>query len=403
MTSAIALIVGFALFGSVTYLPLFLQIVQGASPTLSGLEMLPMMGGMLVTSIVSGQLISRSGKYKMFPIAGTAVMAAGLFLLSRMSASTSLVIALLIMLVLGLGLGMVMQVLVIAVQNAVEYRDLGVATSGATLFRLVGGSLGTAVMGAIFAARLEANLARLVPAGAGAPASTQLDPRVLQRMPAALRLAYAQSFTNALSTVFLVATVVGVVGFVLTLLLPERPLRQSVAAATQEDVGGDVGQTFVMPQDDESLPHLARGLRILADRDLQRAHLAQIVQRAGLDLTPAAAFLLIGVERDPRTSPDAFAGRYNLERLRAGFADLRLRGLIAQSTPADGGTAEFRLTNTGCEVLDRLVEARRAHLEELCADWSPRERAEFTNALKRLAADLVPAPTPRAAAGGVSV
>src|SRR5690606_21568003 len=152
------LIVGFALFGSVTYIPLFLQIVNGASPTGSGLQMLPMMGGMLLTSITSGQLVSRWGRYRIFPIAATAVLAFGLYLLSRMNADTTVVEASLYMLVLGCGLGLVMQVLIIAVQNAVDYPDLGVATSGATLFRLIGGSLGTAVFGAIFASRLAAHL-----------------------------------------------------------------------------------------------------------------------------------------------------------------------------------------------------------------------------------------------------
>src|SRR5690606_12605778 len=113
----------------------------------SGLQMLPMMAGMLLTSIVSGQLISRRGRYKVFPVAGTAVMTVGLFLLSRMTAATSVAAASVNMLVLGLGLGMVTQVLVIAVQNAVDYRDLGVATSGASLFRMIGGSVGTAVFG----------------------------------------------------------------------------------------------------------------------------------------------------------------------------------------------------------------------------------------------------------------
>ena len=134
--------------------------------TASGMQMVPMMGGMLVTSIMSGQLISGTGRYKIFPVLGTAVMTVGLFLLSRLTPHSTNVAASLIMLVLGIGLGMVMQVLVIAVQNDVEYRDLGVATSGATLFRLIGGSLGTAILGAIFAARLAVNLNRLLPAGA---------------------------------------------------------------------------------------------------------------------------------------------------------------------------------------------------------------------------------------------
>ena len=161
VTSIIGLIVGFAMFGSITYFPVFLQVVKGVSPTASGMQMLPMMGGMLTMSVISGQLISRTGRYKLFPILGTGIMTAGLFLLSRLSLGSSVYLTSAYILLLGIGLGMVMQVLVIAVQNAVDYRDLGVATSGATLFRLIGGSLGTAILGAIFAARLAANLSKL--------------------------------------------------------------------------------------------------------------------------------------------------------------------------------------------------------------------------------------------------
>src|SRR5204862_949850 len=128
----------------------------------------------LTTSIASGQIISRTGRYKIFPLAGTAVMSVGLFLLSRMTLETSILAASFFMLLLGLGLGLVMQVLVIAVQNAVDYRDLGVATSGAILFRLIGGSVGTALLGALFAARLSRHLARWLPGRAGAPAVTDL-------------------------------------------------------------------------------------------------------------------------------------------------------------------------------------------------------------------------------------
>src|SRR5947209_7769211 len=150
LSCAIGFVVGFALFGATTYLPLFLQVVNGASPTNSGLRLLPMILGLLLTSTTSGQLISRWGRYKAFPIAGTALMTLGMFLLSRMNEQTSVLVSSLFMLVLGLGLGLVMQVLVIAVQNAVDYRNLGAATSGVTFFRSIGGSFGTAIFGAIF-------------------------------------------------------------------------------------------------------------------------------------------------------------------------------------------------------------------------------------------------------------
>lgn len=250
ITCAIGLVVGFALFGSVTYLPLFLQVVKGASPTSSGMQMLPLMGGMLTTSILTGQLISRTGRYKKYPIAGTAVMMVGLFMLSRMSEGTTMGHALLIMLVLGAGLGLVMQVLVIAGQNAVDYRDLGVATSGATMFRLVGGSLGTAALGAIFAARLSAELARAAPGAAlsNGPALSLagISPASIAALPPAARAVYSGAFSDALSTVFLVASVIAFSGFVLSLTVPEIPLRKTIVERA-DDVDVEIGQTFPNP------------------------------------------------------------------------------------------------------------------------------------------------------------
>jgi EmrB/QacA subfamily drug resistance transporter len=151
VTCAVGFIIGLALFGAITYLPLYLQDVKGHSPTTSGLLITPMMAGLLITSIASGQLISRFGRYRPFPIAGTAITAVGLGLLSRIHTDTSTLVVAGYMVVLGLGLGLVMQVLVLAAQNAVDYKYLGVASSGSTLFRQIGGSIGVAVFGAIFA------------------------------------------------------------------------------------------------------------------------------------------------------------------------------------------------------------------------------------------------------------
>jgi EmrB/QacA subfamily drug resistance transporter len=171
VTSAVGFIVGLALFGAITYLPLYLQDVKGHSPTTSGLLITPMMAGLLITSIGSGQLISRFGRYRPFPIVGTAIMAVGLALLSRLRVDTPTLVTGAYMLVLGLGLGLVIQVLVLAAQNSVDYKDLGVASSGSTLFRQVGGSIGVAIFGAIFANRLAHDLAARLPAGARVPAS----------------------------------------------------------------------------------------------------------------------------------------------------------------------------------------------------------------------------------------
>ena len=387
LTSTVGLIVGFALFGSVTYLPLFLQVVKGDSPTGSGLQMLPMMGGMLLTSIASGQLISRTGRYKFFPIVGTLVMAGGLYLLSRMSEETTTLGASLTMLVLGLGLGMVMQVLVIAVQNAVDYRDLGVATSGATLFRLVGGSLGTAVLGAIFAARLANELGRVLPKSARVSGAGALNPETMGQLSPTLRAIYVEAFTVSLGTVFVVATAVALVGFVLTWLVPERPLRQTVAAASV----GEVGEAFAMPADAESEAYVLRGLAALADRDLQRQHIQRIIQRAGVDLTPIAASLLVRLDTEPGANPEALGRERGAgpDEVHGAMADLAQRALIVEAR-ADGAGKRWCLTKAGCAVLTKLVAARREHLAELFADWEPSRREELAALLRRLADELVP-------------
>jgi EmrB/QacA subfamily drug resistance transporter len=232
-SSAIGFIVGFALFGAITYLPTYLQVVRGASPTGSGLELLPLMAGLLVTSIGSGVLISRWGRYKIFPILGTAVMAIGLYLFSLLGVATSTLTISIFMVVLGLGLGCVMQVLVIAVQNAVPHSELGVATSGATFFRSIGGSFGTAIFGAIFANVLTGNLARYL-AGMRLPpgfnGAAGASPAALAKLPPAVHLGYIQAVTASLHPVFLWAVPFAVLAFAITWLLKEVPLRKTVRA-----------------------------------------------------------------------------------------------------------------------------------------------------------------------------
>jgi EmrB/QacA subfamily drug resistance transporter len=438
VTSAVGLIVGFALFGSVTYLPLFLQVVKGASPTASGLQMLPLMGGALTTSILAGQLISRTGRYKLFPLIGTAGMAAGLFLLSRMDLSTGFWAASAYILLLGIGLGMVMQVLVIAAQNSVEYRDLGVATSGATLFRLVGGSLGTAVLGAIFAARLNGELMRLMPSGAeGLTPGAGANPTVMAHLSPVARAAYAAAFTASLNTVFLVATAIAAVGFMLTWLLPERPLRESLAAATEDDIGGDVGQAFAMPPETDPLIQVARGLSALAQRDERRRFIQRIIDRAGLDLTPAAAWLLGRWARDPALDLIELGNHHAVapEIIEAARTELVERELTYPAPRANGGpvlppaplearkatsaeTSSARranagmesecapddathpiLTNEGCAVFNRLVDARRAHLAELWPDLSAEKREELAALIRSLTSPTMPVKPPTGGEG----
>src|SRR3954451_5311805 len=223
VTSAIGFIVGFALFGAITYLPLYLQVTKGSSPTVSGLQLVPLMAGVLITSILSGQLITKLGRYRVFPIVGTALVAISMFLLSRLEAGTSTWFAALYALVLGLGLGMVMQVLVLAVQNSVDRSVMGVATSGSTLFRQIGGSIGVALFGTIFANRVRVELAARLPAGTHVPKA--INPEGIQQLPAAAKAAFADGFSAALHPVFLTAAAVSLLAFLLTWLLRDVPLK----------------------------------------------------------------------------------------------------------------------------------------------------------------------------------
>jgi EmrB/QacA subfamily drug resistance transporter len=228
-------IVGVAMFGAIIYLPVYLQVVKGVSPTISGLMLLPLMVGMLSTSIASGQIIARAGRYKIFPVVGTAVMTFGMYLFSLMGVHTSTVMNSLFMFVVGAGLGMVMQVLVLAVQNGVDYKDLGTATSLNNFFRSMGGAFGTALLGAILTDRLPRNLfsalspayrpqiAKITQAITGSPASLKL-------LPSAEHAAAIQAYVHSIDNVFQVAVPIVGLAFIFALLLPEIRLRSTVAS-----------------------------------------------------------------------------------------------------------------------------------------------------------------------------
>jgi MFS family permease len=228
VTSVVGFIVGFAMFGAITYLPAFFQVVRGISPTVSGLYLLPLMAGLLTVSIASGQIISRTGKYRFFPIAGTALMTLGMFLLSLMGTGSSTFQDSLYMLVLGMGIGGVMQVLVIIVQNGVPHSELGVATSGATFFRSIGGSFGTAIFGAIFSNVLIGNLASHlhgVPLPAGF-SSADATPALLSHLPAAVHQGFVAGYAASIQTVFLIAVPIAALAFLATWLIPQVELKR---------------------------------------------------------------------------------------------------------------------------------------------------------------------------------
>src|SRR4051794_38264163 len=376
--SAVGLIVGFALFGAVTFLPLFFQTVNGAGPTEAGLRLIPLMAGLLVTSIASGQIISRVGRYKAFPIIGTALIVIGFLLLSTMDTHTHGLRAALDLLVLGLGLGCVMQVLVLAVQNAVDYTDLGVATSGATLFRSIGGAIGTATFGAIFTHELSASLAAQAGERGQALASSggRLSPTQLHSLPPPVRDAYLTAFTDSLSTVFTVAAAIAALAFALSWLLPERPLKKTAGAS-------GVGEGLGVPRAPDSLSEIERALSILTRRDARKRLYERLAESAGLDLPPASVWSLarIAEGRDPLRIAEENDGP--VDRVRAGIERLSADGLVI----ADNGTRA--LTPAGDAALAKLVAARRERLCEHLEGWSPDQHEELARVLTRLARDTV--------------
>ena len=382
--SAIGFVVGFAMFGAMTFLPLFLQIVKGVSPTESGVRLFPMMGGLLVASIGSGQLVSRWGRYKVFPVVGTALMAIGLFLMSRVGVATGTWTQSAFMFVFGAGLGLVMQVLVVAVQNAAPYEELGTATSGVTFFRMIGGSFGTAVFGAIFANLLTGNLAHALH-GAKIPANaaSQIDnPALLAKLPAVVHAGVAEGVAHTVQTVFLIGVPIAAAAFLLSWLLPEVPLRKAIRTT-------DVGEAFALPEGRTSLKEVEVALERVTARE-NRAELYRILgDQAGLDLPPRACWLLYRLADRPGCTLEEVCARLKVEpdRIEAGLSALVDAGLVSRNEESDG--CNLHLTPAGDDAVERLTAARRAGLTELLEGWDPQAYPEVVGMVRRLARELL--------------
>jgi EmrB/QacA subfamily drug resistance transporter len=387
--SAVGFVVGFAMFGAITYLPQYMQVVQGVSPTASGLRLLPLMAGLLLTSIGSGQLISRTGRYRIFPIMGTLIMSVGLFLLSRLSVSTPTWQSSISMFVLGVGIGAVMQVLVIAVQNAVDYRDLGAATSGATFFRSIGGSFGTAVFGAIFANVLVGNLAhhlRGVRIPPGFSPQSGADPATLNRLPAPVHMGYIEAYAASIRTVFLVAVPIALVGFALSWLIREIPLRATAAATNPADTYAPTS----VPCERTSMQEMERAVEVLAHREDRRKLYGRLAERAGLSLAPPDSWLLYRLADTPDVTVGQLCRRLRVppERLDAHLHVLADAGLLRLGPGVDGDSA-IAVTATGETAIADLLDARRAALAEYVRGWSPEDNAELRRLIERLAGQLL--------------
>jgi EmrB/QacA subfamily drug resistance transporter len=236
----LSFVVGFAMLGALTFLPTYMQFVDGVSATTSGLRTLPMVAGMLSTSMGSGVLVGRTGRYKIFPVAGTAVMALAFLLMSRMNPSTSALLQSIYLFILGAGIGLCMQVLVLIVQNTSRFEDLGVATSGVTFFRTIGSSFGAAIFGSLFTNFLRSRIGPAL-AASGAPPAAANSPEALHKLPRAVAAPIVDAYATSLTQVFIWAVPVALVGFTLSLFLREVPLREMGKNAA------DLGDGFAMP------------------------------------------------------------------------------------------------------------------------------------------------------------
>ncbi|MFD8812645.1 MDR family MFS transporter [Streptomyces sp. NPDC059627] len=299
--SILSFIVGFAMLGAMTYLPSYLQYVDGDSATISGVRTLPMVIGLLIASVFSGNVVSKTGKYRLFPIIGSAVMGAGLYLMSRMGPGTGAWLESLYMFVLGTGIGLCMQVLTIAVQNTVEYTDLGTATSGVTFFRTLGSSFGTAVFGTIYTNALKPNLADGVAAatrasdlGPAVIAKAATSPEGLHRLPAPAAEPIIQAYADTIHTVFLWTVPVAAVGFVVALFLKQVQLRDSARLGST-----DMGEGFASPHGPDSQRVLEAAVaKIIGRADLETAR--RIIRESGTRLDVAGAWAVMQVELHTR-------------------------------------------------------------------------------------------------------
>ncbi|MEV0777615.1 MFS transporter [Streptomyces sp. NPDC050433] len=383
LVCVISFIVGFAMFGAMTYLPTFLQVVQGVSPTLSGVHMLPMVFGLLLTSTVSGQIVSRTGRWKVFPIAGTGLTAVGLLLLHQLEVSSGTWEMSAYFFVFGAGLGLVMQVLVLVAQNSVRYEDLGVATSGATFFRSIGASFGVAIFGTIFTNLLRNKLTdslagQRLPPGV-TPGGLASDPRSVGNLPPSTRSGVLNSYSTSITDVFLYAVPVVLVAFVVAWFLKEDKLRGSVTApeATETLASNPVQRS--------SLDECARALSVLGTREGRRRIYETITERSGFDLLPAASWMLLRIRRHGVVEPArlADAARVPLPVVNKASRQIEERGLARREGVG------LVLTEHGLDVATVLARAREDSLAEMLGDWwGPERPTDLVELVRELSAEL---------------
>ena len=345
---ALSFVVGFTMMGSMTFLPTFFQYVEGDSATISGLRMLPLVVGLLLTSVLSGSVVGRTGRYKVFPVVGSLVMTVGLVLLSRMDADTRGWVTAVFLFVLGLGIGLTMQVLIIVVQGALPYSDLGVATSGVTFFRTMGSAFGSAVFGTLYANFLGDRLPGALARSPGVTPADIATPGALHALDDALVRPIVDAYAEALSHVFLWAAPVALVAFVLALLLPQVRLADSVAQAAS-----DLGSGFGAPDSPPSEQVLAGRIgKLLYGRGRDRV--LEVLEARGPGLGSAEIWGLAQVYalttsgRPADVAQLAWSHHLPPTVLTPLFAHLRAEGYL------EGELHDLTLTARGATAVDRL-------------------------------------------------
>jgi EmrB/QacA subfamily drug resistance transporter len=340
-------IVGFAMLGALTFLPTFMQFVNGVSATESGMRTLPMVAGMLITSIGSGNIIGRTGRYKVFPVVGTATMTLGFLLLSQMGAATPTWQQSVYLFILGAGIGSCMQVLILVVQNTSSFADLGVATSGVTFFRTIGSSFGAAIFGSLFANFLLSRIPSAL-AASGAPPRAADSPQALHALSPEMAAPIVDAYADSLGTVFLCGVPVAIVGFVVSLFLKEVRLREIETVSAS-----DLGEGFGMPSTEspEKILEVAIG-RIF--RDSPELRLRSLAQLPGCQLDVTQMWGLLQIYRQNQVF-----GSVTLtdiaERLRVPYEVIEptFEGLVAKGLALRTGDRLW-LTQSGVKQVDAI-------------------------------------------------
>jgi EmrB/QacA subfamily drug resistance transporter len=387
--SAIGFVVGLCMFGALSYIPLFMQVVDGNSPTVSGLRLLPLMLGLLVASIGTGQLISKFGRYKIYPIFGTLFMALGLFLMSRIDEHTKSTTLGWDMAIFGLGIGLTMQVLTIATQNNVDYADLGVATSGVTYFRSIGGSFGASIFGTILNNQLNSKVTSALQNGTLSPRfpTTEIlgNPTAVNRLPPAIKDPFLHIYATSAAHVFLIASPIALVAFVLALFLREVPLRTATSTT-------DLGESSGLPTFRTSLAEIERFVTKLSSRQNVWERYGRVIERADLDISVPHAYGLFRLHHAGPVTVEQICKRLNapIEEIQP-----RVDRMIRAGTVQRGEDGIISLTPKGEEIIDKMSEVRLQLLEEQLQGWDPEQHEELIALLKSLANNSLDAPDTR--------